>query len=172
MRKNQPGFSRIAQVLSMLFILGLSISGCYYDSEEALFPALPGSCDTTDVSYAEDIVPILFEAMEETAVTELNTREKSRIVPVDWAGEYSWILIGGIGLDRGFTVEGLTVSYMPRSTGVGNADNIQQRARFFGYKINFTVIQLTDKNTKTPPFQFQKHHVADRPRYRRSLCHG
>jgi hypothetical protein len=43
----------------MLFILGLSISGCYYDSEEALFPALPGSCDTTDVSYAEDIVPIL-----------------------------------------------------------------------------------------------------------------
>ncbi|MDE0173344.1 MAG: hypothetical protein OYH76_19100 [Defluviicoccus sp.] len=82
----------------------------------------------------ENIAPILFEAMEETAVVELNTREKNRISPVDWQGEYSWILVGGIGLDRGFTVEGLTVSYMPRSTGVGNADNIQQRARFFGYK--------------------------------------
>ena len=82
----------------------------------------------------DEINPVLFEAIEETAIAELNTREKIRITPVDWAGEYSWILVGGIGLDRGFTVEGLTISYMPRSTGVGNADNIQQRARFFGYK--------------------------------------
>lgn len=37
-------------------------------------------------------------------------------------------------MDRGFTVEGLTVTYMPRGPGVGNADTIQQRARFFGYK--------------------------------------
>lgn len=37
-------------------------------------------------------------------------------------------------MDRGFTVEGLTVTYMPRSLGVGNADTVQQRARFFGYK--------------------------------------
>ena len=85
----------------------------------------------------DDIAPVLFEAMEETTVLELNTREKNRISPVVWEGEYSWILVGGIGLDRGFTVEGLTVSYMPRSTGVGNADNIQQRARFFGYKKNY-----------------------------------
>lgn len=82
----------------------------------------------------DDIRPLLFEALESTAIVELNTREKNRIPSVDWRGEYSWILIGGIGLDRGFTVEGLTVSYMPRSIGVGNADNIQQRARFFGYK--------------------------------------
>ena len=37
-------------------------------------------------------------------------------------------------MDRGFTVEGLTVTYMPRGPGVGNADTIQQRGRFFGYK--------------------------------------
>ena len=37
-------------------------------------------------------------------------------------------------MDRVFTVEGLTVTYMPRGPGVGNADAIQQRARFFGYK--------------------------------------
>ena len=40
-------------------------------------------------------------------------------------------------MDRGFTVEGLTVTYMPRSVGVGNADTIQQRARFFGYKQSY-----------------------------------
>lgn len=35
------------------------LAGCYYDSEEALFPTLPGSCDTTLVSYAGDLVPII-----------------------------------------------------------------------------------------------------------------
>lgn len=102
----------------------------------------------TDLTFNE-IAPILFEAMVETHVVELNTREKNRIGSVDWAGEYSWILVGGIGLDRGFTVEGLTVSYMPRSTGVGNADNIQQRARFFGYKkryLGLCRIYLTSAN--------------------------
>lgn len=97
----------------------------------------------------DDICPLLFEALESTAIVELNTREKNRIPSVDWRGEYSWILVGGIGLDRGFTVEGLTVSYMPRSTGVGNADNIQQRARFFGYKrgyLGLCRIYLTHEN--------------------------
>jgi len=37
-------------------------------------------------------------------------------------------------MDRGFTVEGLTVTYMPRGPGTGQADTLQQRARFFGYK--------------------------------------
>jgi hypothetical protein len=38
-------------------------------------------------------------------------------------------------LNRGYTVEGLAISYMPRNTiGKSNADTIQQRCRFFGYK--------------------------------------
>ena len=41
-------------------------------------------------------------------------------------------------LNRGYTVEGLAVSYMPRySIGKSNADTIQQRCRFFGYKRNY-----------------------------------
>ena len=40
-------------------------------------------------------------------------------------------------MDRGYTVEGLTVTYMPRGIGVGNADTVQQRARFFGYKRDY-----------------------------------
>ena len=97
----------------------------------------------------EDILPDLYDAISETAIQELNTRNNSRIPSIDWKGDYSWILVGGIGLDRGFTVEGLTVSYMPRSIGVGNADNIQQRARFFGYKkkyLGLCRIYLTDEN--------------------------
>jgi hypothetical protein len=56
---------------------------------------------------------------------------------VQWGNSPAWILIGGMAMDRGFTVRGLTVTYMPRplaASGPGNADTLQQRARFFGYK--------------------------------------
>ena len=54
---------------------------------------------------------------------------------INWYGSAAHILIGADMLNRGFTVEGLSVTYMPRSSaGKSNADTIQQRCRFFGYK--------------------------------------
>ena len=43
------------------------------------------------------------------------------------------ILIGGNKLDRGFTVEGLTVTYMNRPASP-QIDTLEQRARAFGYR--------------------------------------
>ena len=68
---------------------------------------------------------------------EINTRGNRRTPQINWGQSYSWILVGGQAMDRGFTVEGLTVTYMPRNLGIGNADTVQQRARFFGYKRAF-----------------------------------
>lgn len=68
-----------------------------------------------------------------TKVVEVNARE-GETPQIDWRSMYGWILVGGQAMDRGFTVEGLTVTYMPRGVGAGNADTVQQRARFFGYK--------------------------------------
>jgi len=71
-------------------------------------------------------------SIRKTEVLQVNARP---ITPQpDWRITYPWILVGGQAMDRGFTVEGLTVTYMPRDMGVGNADTVQQRARFFGYK--------------------------------------
>ncbi len=57
---------------------------------------------------------------------------------IDWSNATSHILVGADMLNRGYTVEGLSVSYMPRySVGKSNADTIQQRCRFFGYKLNY-----------------------------------
>lgn len=81
----------------------------------------------------EELVPSLRYAFRNTRVLEVNARG-GRTPPVDWRSAYGWILVGGQAMDRGFTVEGLTVTYMPRGIGVGNADTVQQRARFFGYK--------------------------------------
>lgn len=56
----------------------------------------------------------------------------------EWLSKAGWILIGGEKLGRGFTIENLAVTYMPRSIGVGNVDVIQQRGRFFGYKRKYS----------------------------------
>lgn len=79
----------------------------------------------------------LLFAIRRTRVLEVNTRKGGKTPNVNWRDAFSHILIGGQSMDRGFTVEGLTVTYMPRGIGVGNADTIQQRARFFGYKRNY-----------------------------------
>ncbi len=57
---------------------------------------------------------------------------------VEWSLGTCHILVGGAKLDRGFTVKGLMTTYMPRhSISISNADTIQQRCRFFGYKKKF-----------------------------------
>jgi hypothetical protein len=73
-------------------------------------------------------------AVGSTQILEVNTRGRTHTPPVDWHQAYGWILVGGQAIDRGFTVRELTVTYMPRDTGQGNADTLQQRARFFGYR--------------------------------------
>ena len=86
-----------------------------------------------DLPSFDELAATLRLAIRQTGVVLLNA-QTGHTPTVDWSAHYSFILIGGPALDRGFTVKGLTVSYMPRPLGVGNADTIQQRARFFGYK--------------------------------------
>lgn len=78
----------------------------------------------------------LIHAIRYTQVVEVNSRN-GETPQIPWNDFYSWILVGGQSMDRGFTVEGLTVTYMPRNIGTANVDTIQQRARFFGYKRNY-----------------------------------
>lgn len=78
----------------------------------------------------------LSNALSQTRIKEMNGRRGSTPI-IDWEQIYGWILVGGQVMDRGFTVEGLTVTYMPRTPGVGNADTVQQRGRFFGYKRSY-----------------------------------
>ena len=59
------------------------------------------------------------------------------VSPSEWKNKAGWILIGAGKLDRGFVVEKLAVTYMPRGRGGGNVDTIQQRGRFFGYKRSY-----------------------------------
>jgi hypothetical protein len=88
-----------------------------------------------------DNPPPFEKVLEETLQIILDTNIELVIqgsTEIDWSNATSHILIGAEMLNRGFTVEGLMVSYMPRySIGKSNADTIQQRCRFFGYKQNY-----------------------------------
>jgi Z1 domain len=113
-----------------------------------------------DLPAFEALAQDLQYAIRKTQVLEVNARP---ITPQpDWKIAYPWILVGGQAMDRGFTVEGLTVTYMPRDMGVGNADTIQQRARFFGYKrpyLGFCRIFLEQDVFQA--FQFYVAHERD-----------
>ena len=91
-------------------------------------PDLPAFEDLTNQN--------LIHAIQYTPIVEVNSR-RGATPQINWQDSYSWILVGGQSMDRGFTIEGLTVTYMPRNLGVGNVDTVQQRARFFGYKRSY-----------------------------------
>ena len=87
-------------------------------------PSIPDIVDLTD--------PIRY-VLSELRIKVLNSRP-GRDTEVNWGSASVHVLVGGQALERGFTVKGLTVSYMPRPLGVGNTDTVQQRGRFFGYR--------------------------------------
>ncbi|MFH7002118.1 Z1 domain-containing protein [Flavobacterium bizetiae] len=79
-----------------------------------------------------------------------------------WSFADHHILIGGQLLDRGFTVKNLIITYMPRDTkGKNNADTIEQRCRFFGYKkdyIDFCEVYLP-KGLKSDYVSYVDHEI-------------
>jgi hypothetical protein len=69
----------------------------------------------------ETIAPRLRDAIRQTIVTQVNA-SRGRTPQPDWRQFYSHIVVGGEVLNRGVTVEGLTVTYMSRGRGTGQAD--------------------------------------------------
>lgn len=97
-----------------------------YDSLRNTYPDLK-SLPELIKSMVEDV----FDDMNCVEVNGTPDAEKK----VKWKSHPYWILVGGAKLDRGYTVEGLAITYMPRPLGSSPAaDTLQQRARFFGYK--------------------------------------
>ncbi len=85
---------------------------------------------------AEQIDDVRFLRMVRWVLREATlwlVNSTSALNRVDWTVAPVHILVGGNKLDRGYTVEGLTVTYMnrPPSTQV---DTLEQRARAFGYR--------------------------------------
>ena len=87
----------------------------------------------------EDLRPFITEAYEE--ICRDVTSDETPILQVDvrggdtpnFEGGRVWkVLVGGQKLSRGYTVEGLTISYFRRRAG--GADTLMQTGRWFGFR--------------------------------------
>jgi hypothetical protein len=104
----------------------------YQQNNESIF------LTQTDVDL---FVAELIANLPQIQVREINgTSRNLDIATKEWDKWPIWIVIGGEKLGRGFTVENLAVTYMPRSIGMGIADTVQQRARFLGHKRTYVSI--------------------------------
>lgn len=104
---------------------------------EQLFPMAVQFYDDYDRPSFEELVPLLKDVLCDYQVYLVNT-DKDAQTEIPWDSFSMHILVGAEMLNRGFTVEKLATTYMPRyTTGATNADTIQQRCRFFGYKMDY-----------------------------------
>lgn len=95
--------------------------------------------DSFDVASRQDLLEVLRMELpfwiNQTQRRIVNSSKLSRnIDKEEWSRHPSWILIGADKVERGYTIENLAVTYMPRGIGMGISDTIQQRGRFMGHK--------------------------------------
>jgi hypothetical protein len=102
-----------------------SIASEIKDEREKL--VLRGAENVSDAIFAQKVEYVLKE------VIFWLVNSASDVKKVNWLEGPIHILVGGNKLDRGFTVEGLTVTYMNRPTS-DQIDTLEQRARAFGYR--------------------------------------
>ncbi len=104
---------------------------------EHLFPSALEFYDIDERPSFEVIKPLIAEVLKSKKVYLVNTDAEAQ-TEIQWDDYKMHILVGAEMLNRGFTVEKLATTYMPRYTkGATNADTIQQRCRFFGYKMDY-----------------------------------
>ncbi len=113
-------------------------------SFQNVYPEVVRECkkDGESVPLFEDVYKELKSVIANTdlelVISNSGKKGKKKSSSIDWDSYPSYILVGADMLNRGFTVKNLAVTYMPRYTlGKSNADTIQQRCRFFGYKRNY-----------------------------------
>lgn len=121
-------FSSVRRMLSSPAGNAEALFQTQYNALKATYPSL------MPISVLVGSLPDVFDDFK---IVEINgTKEAER--KINWKAVPYWVLVGAAKLDRGYTVEGLCITYMPRPLGTSAAaDNLQQRARFFGYKKNY-----------------------------------
>lgn len=86
----------------------------------------------------EDVSRYIPDIINDSHVYRITGNSDDDPKSINWDAHRMNVLVGAQMLNRGFTVEKLATTYMPRyTTSVANADTIEQRCRFFGYKKDY-----------------------------------
>ena len=94
--------------------------------------AIPGSFDELKQFVAAAIAEMTVDG-DPILVVNSDKAIQDQQKKLDFEADKVWrILVGGTQLSRGFTVEGLTISYFRRKAG--QADTLMQAGRWFGFR--------------------------------------
>lgn len=86
----------------------------------------------------QDVLQELNNAADAVKVVVVNSRSQEKLLYAEYNFDqkpFSVIAIGGLSLSRGLTLEGLTISYIHRSTKM--YDTLLQMGRWFGYRPDY-----------------------------------
>nr|WP_255568537.1 Z1 domain-containing protein [Corynebacterium mendelii] len=110
----------------------------------------------------QELQPYIIKAYEEittdtsesggSPILQINTGDNSDEMPNFESGKVWKVLVGGAKLSRGYTVEGLTVSYFRRRTV--SADTLMQTGRWFGFRKGYQdLVRLYAPETLVDAFE-------------------
>lgn len=97
--------------------------------------AVPASFDELKPFIGAAFAQVMIDG-DPILIVNSDAQIKAQQKKLDFEADKVWrILVGGTQLSRGFTVEGLTVSYFRRKAG--QADTLMQAGRWFGFRPGF-----------------------------------
>ena len=108
-----------------------------YEDFEKIFPMAVQFYKDYEKPIFDDIKQYLSKILHDYNTYLVNS-DKDANKKIKWKNYSMHVLVGAEMLNRGFTIENLSTTYMPRYTkGPANSDTIEQRCRFFGYKMDY-----------------------------------
>lgn len=119
---------------SFLKPLGASRLRTLYESDFLPVTACKAEVGTPDLPSFEELLPFVNQCLERVGdepVLIVNGEHQDDTPDFDRAEVWK-IIVGGTKLSRGYTIEGLTVSYYRRPTAA--ADTLMQMGRWFGFR--------------------------------------
>lgn len=137
-------------------------------SRSTLNPVIKGIREEFDREYSdcghswESIINQLYNSCKNIRVALVNSSRESKDNPLDYKNERGTrvIAVGGLGLSRGLTLEGLCISYLSRTTMC--ADALTQMGRWFGYRDSYLdlcrvwlTVEMQDRFRQTAVSQFE-----------------
>ncbi|OAV77189.1 Z1 domain-containing protein [Dietzia sp. 111N12-1] len=146
--------------------LGLSRLRRLY--EEDLLPVMVARANGDPVpSNFDELKPFIQQALAKMTIdgdpvlivnSDKQVQEQQK--RLDFEADSVWkILVGGAQLSRGFTIEGLTVSFFRRKTG--QADTLMQAGRWFGFRPGYKdLVRLYIKRDNNPRMDLYKSFEA------------
>ena len=90
----------------------------------------------SDECSVDEFFTKLQKVIDSVKVRMINSASKDKLDYDNYENGLNVIAIGGYSLSRGFTLEGLTVSYLIRNTAM--ADTLLQMGRWFGYRDQYS----------------------------------